>query len=67
MMFPAIDAMLRSCPDAANQQRLRDNRKACANFRMHGEVAHADERANLQIAVLQHLNPSHVGKMVDVQ
>lgn len=34
---------------------------------MRGEVAHAGERADPQIAVLKCLYPSHVGKMVDVQ
>jgi hypothetical protein len=34
---------------------------------MRGEVAHAGERADPQIAVLKRLYPSHVGKMIDIQ
>ena len=67
MMFPPIDAMLRSCPDAANNSASAMTGKRGANVRMRGHVAHAGERADPQIAVRKRLDPSHVGKMVDVQ
>jgi hypothetical protein len=57
-------AQLSGCGE---QQRLREDRKAGADLRMRGHVAHAGERTDPQTTVRQRVDPGHVRNRVDVQ